>query len=186
MLDEAALLACAAYVDLNPIRAAMAETLETSDHTSVQRRMAEAARALNGESPELTKKETPAADRFLSPLTLDERSDATLGPDVSKSGYRASDKGFLPLSVPDYLSLLDWTARQIAPGKRGSTPQQSPPNFQRLGFEPSTWCALVRDFGRMFRSVAGRPQTIDATRSRVNQHRFNVGRQTRDLMAATS
>jgi REP element-mobilizing transposase RayT len=35
-LDEETLLACAAYVDLNPIRAALAETLETSDYTSVQ------------------------------------------------------------------------------------------------------------------------------------------------------
>ena len=39
ILDEESLLACAAYVDLNPIRAAMAETLETSEHTSVQRRI---------------------------------------------------------------------------------------------------------------------------------------------------
>jgi hypothetical protein len=39
LLDEAALLACAAYVDLSPIRAAMAETLEQSDDTSVQRRL---------------------------------------------------------------------------------------------------------------------------------------------------
>ena len=38
LLAEAALLACAAYVDLNPIRAAIAETLERSDYTSVQRR----------------------------------------------------------------------------------------------------------------------------------------------------
>ena len=38
LLDEAAILACSAYVDLNPIRAAIAETLETSDYTSVQRR----------------------------------------------------------------------------------------------------------------------------------------------------
>ena len=35
----ASLLACAAYVDLNPIRAAIAETLEASDHTSLQRRI---------------------------------------------------------------------------------------------------------------------------------------------------
>ena len=39
LIDEASLLACAAYVDLNPIRAAMCQTLETSDHTSVQRRI---------------------------------------------------------------------------------------------------------------------------------------------------
>ena len=40
LLDETAVLACAAYVDLNPIRAAICETLEGSDYTSVQKRIA--------------------------------------------------------------------------------------------------------------------------------------------------
>ena len=39
LLDEELVLAYAAYVDLNPLRAALAETLETSDFTSVQRRI---------------------------------------------------------------------------------------------------------------------------------------------------
>lgn len=39
LLDEASLLACAAYVDLNPIQAAIAEALEQSDYTSIQRRI---------------------------------------------------------------------------------------------------------------------------------------------------
>jgi hypothetical protein len=39
LLDEAAVLACMAYVDLNPIRTKIADTPETSKHTSIQTRL---------------------------------------------------------------------------------------------------------------------------------------------------
>ena len=38
-MDTRAVLACMAYVDLNPIRAAMAKTPEQSDYTSIQERI---------------------------------------------------------------------------------------------------------------------------------------------------
>ncbi len=39
LLEEKALLACMAYVDLNPIRAGLCETLEDSQYTSIQERI---------------------------------------------------------------------------------------------------------------------------------------------------
>jgi hypothetical protein len=205
LLDEQAILACAAYVDLNPIRAAMAETLEESDFTSVQRRIQslkkESGNAANQlVSDAVTKiddtvivthesaiessaavSEQLVANRFLAPLTIDERHDP-IGPDASKNGFRCSNKGFLSMSLADYLDLLDWTARRLADGKPGSTPHNAPPIFERLSIDADVWCKLVGGFGRLFWNVAGRPQTIDATRSRVGQHRYHIPKQTRDLL----
>jgi len=39
LLDESAVIACMAYVDLNPIRSAMVNTPENSNRTSIQQRI---------------------------------------------------------------------------------------------------------------------------------------------------
>lgn len=230
MLDESALLACAAYIDLNPIRAAMAETLESSDYTSVQRRiqalelssMEKDASAssttassppatspveiANGNStplgensprassipilnPTLDARQpavpVPVPDCFLSPLWLDERN-GELGAVPNVAGFRCSDKGFLPLPLGDYLTLLDWTGRQLANGKRGRIPNTVAPILARLKLDRKTWCELVGTFGRRFFHVAGQPTTIDSTASCVSQQRYYVPSRTRELFQDAS
>jgi hypothetical protein len=124
-VDEETLLACAAYVDLNPILAALAETLETSDYTSVQRRIA----SLASDAKEVPNTEEasvescgnhPRADEFLSPVAIDERNDP-LGSRPSLSKRRCSDMGFLALSEADYLTILDWLARNSSGSTRPDT-----------------------------------------------------------------
>jgi hypothetical protein len=181
LVDEASLLACAAYVDLNPILAAIAEALESSGHTSVQRRI-KAITESDGK-PEEDSQLSPS-DAFLSPLAIDELSDP-IGPCASQSGSRCSDKGFLALSIGEYLGMLDWTARQVAPGKRGGTPQNLPPILNRLGLDRASWCELVSDFGKLFCTVAVRPERVDSLHSHRMHRRYYLRRRARELFASS-
>lgn len=171
--DEAALLACAAYVDLNPIRAALAETLEGSDYTSVQRRIESLPR--NGTRAGC------ASDQFLAPVEIDESRDA-VGAVGSRSAFRASDKGFLPMSQIEYIRLLHWTARIVVAGKSGATPVDTPDVLDRLGLTALEWSGLVGDFERLFSSLAaGLPGTLAEQRTRLTQRRWHTRRGLRQL-----
>ena len=104
----------------------------------------------------------------MSPLEIHEQSDAT-GPDLDPSGRRASRKGFLPLSLCEYLALLDWTGRALHKRKRGAIPSELAPILVRLGIETNDWCALVRNFGRLFKRAAGTPKSLAQETARRGQ-----------------
>ncbi len=187
LLDEVSLLACAAYVDLNPIRAAMAQTLEASKHTSIQLRIQSVQEKVSSAKPKPSSKvrqkraSHTRPDAFLSPVQINERTDP-IGAHLSRNGKRASDKGFLPISAAAYIELLDWTARQIKRDKVGRTPANAAPIFERLGISGATWCELVRDFGKLFSVMAGKPHVIDSRRTQNGMRRFNAKPRTRELL----
>ena len=178
LCDEASLLAWSPYVDLNLVRAAAAETIEQSDHTSIQRRVRSEQTKID---PEASPRRLTETD-FLSPLQID--PDDPLGPDRATSSVRCSDKGYLPMSVSEYLQLLDWTARQTADGERGRTDGSVPPLLKRLGLSPDTFIELTRDFGSLFGHVSGRCERVDAMRSCRTGRRFHLRKRGRKLMSS--
>lgn len=197
LLDEAAILAGAAYVDLNPIRAAIAQSLDTSEHTSLARRI-EAFRASlalhsSNDNPSAVAEPTQQSqqvDSFLAPLEIDERQDE-LGPRPSSDGARCSDKGFLAMPLATYLALLNWTARRLSPCEAGHnseetppSPEETPPVLERLKIRPDVWCQLTSKFSRLFSLVAGKPQQVDSHRSQRRQTRFHLPKAARELLTS--
>ena len=179
LTDETAILVCGIYVDLNQIRAGEADTPEESYHTSAYdriiawRRRQQVAQSVCGphEDP-LAAGRVPSsadempADGWLCSLTLDQGLEADVrngGPSVT--AWRASDKGLLPMTLEEYLSLLDWTGREIRAGKRNAIPSELAPILQRLHVREATWIEAVEEFDKQAGRVVGRAsQMIEAAR----------------------
>lgn len=158
ILDEASLLACAMYVDLNPIRAAICKTPEQSEFTGAKNRiddLREREAAADAKTHDWERSWRRQRSGWMSPIEIDEKFDGS-GADVDSSGRRASLKGFLTMSLTSYLQLLDWTGRELKASKRGSIPAELEPILDRLGLDAIQWCRLVEDFGRIFKRAAGR------------------------------
>jgi REP element-mobilizing transposase RayT len=137
LLDEAAVLTAMAYVDLNPVRADIAETPEASDFTSIQQRIAEwrkrqARDPEDSVEPGNTAGQTQNLEKAIVRL-LGFRGDRD----------RTGDAG-IPYSTADYLELVDWSGRAIVEGKKGSIPEHFPPILKRLSMEPKQYLAYVR------------------------------------------
>ncbi|MDX6851605.1 transposase, partial [Gilvimarinus sp. SDUM040013] len=126
LLDERALLSCMAYVDLNPIRASMAKTPETSDYTSIQERL--------GINPANTSKPIEShQDTSKSPLSL-----AELMPFAGRESHNTS-ADHIPFHLSDYLELVDWTGRAIRNDKRGAINNSLPSILERLNIPSTDW-----------------------------------------------
>ena len=146
LLDQAAILTCAAYVDLNPIRAGIAESPETSNFTSAQDRI---------------------VARLAKKKQMDTSIDITLNPEEEKQCLERAEwlcplrdepdrRGFLAMDLDDYLELLDWTGRKVVAGKKGSIPAHLAPILQRLDVDGEQWLHSSQHFGSMFYRVAGK------------------------------
>ena len=153
LLTENAVLACSIYIDLNPIRAGLALTPETSEQTSAWRRIQATLARREGR----VAKEA-MTDRWLAPIY--DRS-LPKNQQFATKGWRASDKAALGMQLEQYLELLDWCGRQVRLGKTGKIPNHLAPILDRLGIQREHWLDLVQSFGQLFRRIAGDAEAIE-------------------------
>ncbi len=90
---------------------------------------------------------------------------------MSHKKTQRSTKNVLPMSLDDYLKLLDWTGRQFRPDKRGVIPATCAPILDRLDCSEETWFDLVRNFRKRFRNEAGSVHSVRAFRSKRRERR---------------
>ncbi len=161
LLDEMAIAACMSYVDLNPVRASVAEAPETSDFTSAQARMKDRhqARISCMAEPQAVKTEDGEHAGWLAPVELGPQPKNVCDPQTPR---RASNKGCLFMSLDQYLQLLDWTGRQLRRDKPGAIATDLEPILERLDCTADSWLDLVRNFRRRFRTEAGRPEVLQS------------------------
>lgn len=139
LLDETALIACMAYVDLNPVRAGTAKTPEESDFTSIQVRIQDYIAA--------------------TPSNKKGGPDGVHSTNLQPLGHRRRH-GEPTLSLPAYIELVDWTGRIVRTDKPGHIPKDILPILMRMKIEPNTWPFTIDRLGRIFYRVVGAAERI--------------------------
>ncbi|RJX72993.1 transposase [Vibrio sinensis] len=147
LLDEQALAAAMAYVDLNPLRVGVATTPETSEFTSIQARL----EALNHQQ-----ETAPCLHPFIGNST-DEKLDG------------------IPFRLMDYIELVDWTARQYRENK-ASLNSATPPILQRLNLTQLNWLKACTELEKHRSSAVGCMQDLRIVRHALNKKRIHLFR----------
>ena len=127
LLTEEALLSCMAYVDLNPIRAQMAKTPETSDYTSIKERITPTFNLPDAIANAQKEGSIHDFSFALKPLLHFEGS------------VKNTIQNGILFNLEEYLTLVDTTGRIIREGKRGFIPHHLPPILKRLTIDWHQW-----------------------------------------------
>jgi hypothetical protein len=148
LLDETALLSCMMYVDLNPIRAKMANSLLNSDFTSIQERIKQY------QSFQKQQKKQKNTTNKKSGLRVLQQPKALMNFGLT------ADKNTIPFTLFDYLALADFSCRIIQPNKRGAVSREVPKILIVLNIEIDSWINTVNHFRRQYSNFAGSKSSL--------------------------
>lgn len=165
LLDEGALIGAMAYVDLNPIRAGIALTPETSEFTSIYERIQlikDWGENLNENQTENQSAEKAVnsnkftkinSEKLISQRKIEQPT--TLMPFSENLFHFPCKEQAIGVSLLEYLDLLDYTGRQLKDDKRGAIPEKLSPILDRLKIKTHGWFSLVKNVERHFFQAIG-------------------------------
>jgi len=162
LLDEKALLAAMAYVDLNPVRAGLAETPETSDYTSIQERV---GRLPEEAGSEVGRQETATVKNpeiTLNGEQLRPEAETHVLPQAPLMPFDAAARTpwAVPFAFEDYLELVDWTGRALRPDKPGYIQARVPKILVRLGIDGEQFIGYSERLLKAFGTAVGAPASL--------------------------
>jgi len=160
LLDEQALLAAMVYVDLNPIRAGLCQTLETSEFTSIAQRIQEYFQSKSISFP--------SQQYSLKPHFKSTKITQTNIPIAKFIGGDQNRQG-IPYSLLDYFELADWTGRAIRDDKRGYIPSGEPKIIHKLCIDSETWMETVDNFSNHFYTFIGPNEKLETICQKQNK-----------------
>jgi hypothetical protein len=163
LLDEKALLAAMAYVDLKPVRAGIAETPEASDYTSIQERIAGVPQKAESEIQDKDSTAVPVRDiQALDGEALRAEKEVQPLPQAVLMPFDATSQTpwAIPFAFEDYLELVDWTGRAIRSDKRGYIPSGHPAILDRLGIDPEQFIGYSARMLKAFGTAVGAPASL--------------------------
>ena len=179
ILDEEALLATCAYIDLNPVAAGVAATPETSRHTSVRQRVQHAKREGKLARLKEAAKGSVAGSRAVGRW----EESHWLCPFEDRRAKGSAREGMLEgFSLGSYLLLVDYTSRLCRHGK-ARVSHQVAGILDRLGTSADVW-------GDRLRSMFSRSRLLGSyfatDRSRLRDLAARRGAHHLDNLVATS
>ena len=156
LLDERALVTCMAYVDLNPIRAGMSESLESSDFTSIQERLIHHAKKVKNRSYRQHRLLTRRSTKHLVGRQSGVKQ-AKLRP-MTELGVEPDTP--LPITSQAYFDLLESTSKALHSGETEPTNLRDSLStrhkiLQDLGISSDAWLKSVSSFHRHYAIAAG-------------------------------
>ena len=69
----------------------------------------------------------------------------------------------MPITLPEYLTILDATGRELVKGKRGRISPELAPILKRLGIKPNHWLKVTQNCRRLFGFSIARADTLRNT-----------------------